>query len=71
MNRMESAGLNESTRSYLAELDQHFSLSVCVNAMMVLEIVINLKLDLCLKLSRSDGVYELDVKAPALPVHFS
>lgn len=39
--------------------------------MMVREIVINLKLDLCFKLSQSDGVYELDVKAPALPVRFS
>lgn len=68
---MESAGLNESTRPYLVEPDQHFSLSVCVNAMMVLVIVINLKLDLCLKLSQSDGVYVLDVKAPALPVRFS
>lgn len=68
---MESAGLNESTRPYLAEFDQLFSLSVCVNAMMVLEIVINLKLNLCLKLSRSGGVYELDVKAPALPARFS
>lgn len=68
---MESAGLDESTRPYLAEPDQHISLTVCVNAMMVLEIVINLKLDLCLKLSQSDGVYELDVKAPALPARFS
>lgn len=68
---MEFVALNEPTRPYLAELDQHFSLSVCVNVMMVLEIVINLKLDLCLKLSQSDGVYELDVKAPALPAHFT
>lgn len=68
---MKSAGLNELTRPYLAELDQLFSLSVCVNALIVLEIVINLKLDLYFKLSQSGGVYELDVKAPALPLRFS
>lgn len=68
---MKSSQLNESTRPYLAEVDQHISLSICVNAMMMLEIVINLKSDLSLKLSQSCGVYELDVKAPALPARFS